>query len=377
MARISSGTMTVVVFAILVGLGGAFVVRQEMAKGKFPELPPPAVKPQPIIVPVAAMDLEPGQRLVLNDVALMQFSRDEYPKSKYANMQYMANPAQILGKTLKMGLRKGEAFLPEFLYPEGYGPGISDRLQAGYRAVTVPIQNVGAVQGFARPGTWVDVIFRSEPGNRRPEMTLTLLERVEVLAIDESLLPNRQVALTAAGTVTLAVTPQQAKILKVVEGRGELSLALRHADDTLDMAPFDIGQLDPSLGTMNPDLMMVSHANDSVADRVDRADRTDANERGSLEGIIGDSSERVTLDDLLGLGRDGEKRQMEVYLGAAKSVLEFEEPYDSPQPMLTPTGRIRTPIAHGPAPEPPAKPAGQVRRSPTTQQPTFVSRDRS
>jgi Flp pilus assembly protein CpaB len=289
----------------------------------------------------------------------------------------MRNAGQILGRTLKMGLRKGEAFFPEFLYAEGYGPGISDRLQAGYRAVTVPIQNVGAVQGFARPGTWVDVIFRSEEAQKRPEMTLTLLERVEVLAIEASLLPNRQVNLDSSGTVTLAVTPHQAKMLKVVEGRGELSLALRHADDTLDMAPYDIGQLDP-MGTFSlaSNVKMVSHANDSVADRVDR---TGASERGSLDGVIGDSSERVTLDDLLGLSRNTDVRKMVIYRGADKSVVEFEEPLDAPPPMLTPTGRIRTPIAHGPLPTPTTRSAGQVRRTPTTStsNSSVVSRNRS
>ena len=108
-------------------------------------------------------DLEPGQKLVLNDVALMRYTPDQSAKSTYSKAPFMSNSTQILGRTLKMGLRKGEAFLPEFLYPEGLGPGISDRLQAGYRAVTVPIENIGAVQGFARPGTWVDVLFRSTP----------------------------------------------------------------------------------------------------------------------------------------------------------------------------------------------------------------------
>jgi Flp pilus assembly protein CpaB len=386
MARISTGTMTVVIFAILVGLGGAFIVRQEMAKPKLEVPPAPTAAPPQVIVPVAATDLEPGQTLTINDIALLSFSQKDYPKSKYANLPYMRNPQQIQNRTLKMALRKGEAFMPEFLYPEGLGPGISDRLQAGYRAVTVPIQNVGAVQGFARPGTWVDVLFRSTAGDRRPEITMTLLERVEVLAINESLLPNRQVDAKDLGTVTLAVTPVQAKMLKVVEGRGELSLALRHPDDTLDLAPFNIGQLDPNFGTMSSLLkaaLPVSHV-ETVANRVDRADRidrvdrahrTDANERESLEGVVNENFERVTLDDLLGLGREPPKRQMEIFLGANKTLVEFEEPEEALPPVV-PAGRIRTPIAHGPVP-PATRPAGQVQRTPANPPRAVVSRDRS
>jgi pilus assembly protein CpaB len=366
MARISSGTMTVVVFAILVGLGGAFVVRQEMAKPKLAEAPVPAVTPQPVIVPVAAIDLEPGQRLSINDIALMSFTSKEYPKSKYATLAYMRNTNQILSRTLKMGLRKGEAFMPEFLYPEGIGPGITDRLTAGYRAVTVPIENVGSVQGFARPGTWVDVLFRSQAVGKRQEQTLTLLERVEVLAINEILVPNRQVTMKTEGTVTVAVTPQQAKILKVVEGRGELSLALRHPDDTIDMAPFDIGQLDPTLGALNFGAGVIPVSHKDATGRNDRtSDRTGANDAGSVDGIIGDSAERVTLDDLLGFGREPEKRQMEIFMGASKNVVEFEQPADEPAPVLLKSSRIRTPIAHGPA-LPSTRPASQVRRTTNT-----------
>lgn len=362
MARISSGTMTVVVFAILVGLGGAFVVRQEMARPKLEPPPSPAATPQPVIVPVAATDLEPGQTITIHDIALLSYTPKDYSKSKYANLAYMRNPQQIQNRRLKMALRKGEAFMPEFLYPEGLGPGISDRLQAGYRAVTVPIQNVGAVQGFARPGTWVDVLFRANASGRRPEVTFTLLERVEVLAINQNLMPNQVVDGKDLGTVTLAVTPVQAKMLKVVEGRGELSLALRHPDDTLDMAPFNIGQLDRSLGTMGsmfPGVAPVSHTETVVdrVDRVDRADRAGAKERESMEGVMASSLERITLEDLLGLSSEPPKRQMEIYLGANKSVVEFEVPEDELRPAV-PSGRIRTPIAHGPS-LPTTRPASQ------------------
>lgn len=363
MARISSGTMTVVVFAILVGLGGAFVVRQELARPKLEPPPAPAATPQPVIVPVAATDLEPGQTITIHDIALLSFNPQDYPKSKYANLAYMRNPQQIQNRRLKMALRKGEAFMPEFLYPEGLGPGISDRLQAGYRAVTVPIQNVGAVQGFARPGTWVDVLFRANASGRRPEVTFTLLERVEVLAINQNLMPNQVVDGKDLGTVTLAVTPVQAKMLKVVEGRGELSLALRHPDDTLDMAPFNIGQLDPSLGTMGGMFTSVSNVShtESVADRADRVDRAGAKERESIEGVMASSLERITLEDLLGLSSEPPKRQMEIYLGANKSVVEFEVPEDELRPTA-PSGRIRTPIAHGPS-LPTTRPASQLQQN--------------
>jgi Flp pilus assembly protein CpaB len=89
------------------------------------------------------------------------------------------------------------------------------------------------VNGFAVAGTFVDVLFRLHGLVGRPEYpetTFTLLENVEVLAVGQSTDPIPQArSTTMAGRthVTLGVTPDQANKLKVVEGRGELSLLLR------------------------------------------------------------------------------------------------------------------------------------------------------
>jgi hypothetical protein len=104
-------------------------------------------------------------------------------------------------------------------------------------------------------GSFVDVIFRIQavPGDpsRRvpglPETTITLVENVEVLAVNRTegmgLNPgvvdvrtnvNRKPDSFAAAikSVTLAVTPDQSNILKAATGRGELSLQLRGAHET-------------------------------------------------------------------------------------------------------------------------------------------------
>jgi Flp pilus assembly protein CpaB len=126
------------------------------------------------------------------------------------------------------------------------GPSISERLKPGYRAVTIPIQNDAAVAGMATPGSVVDVILRTRPAAAEPipETTVTLLEGVEVLALGRVATPGVQMVGDARGrsevTVTLAVSPRQANALRVVEGRGELSLAMRNPSDRVisaDSAP--------------------------------------------------------------------------------------------------------------------------------------------
>ena len=340
MGRVSSGTMTVAIVAILIGLGGAYIVRQQMHQPQVPPLP--AAQPQNIIVPVALTDMEVGRTITLDDIAIRSFTPEEYEKSEFAQLAFMRNSQQIVGRVLRTPIPQGNSFLPNDLYPVGMGPDLAERLQAGYRAVTVPIENIGVVQGFARAGSFVDVLFRVDPSELtdHPEETLTLLERIEVLAIDTFTQPGQQVTLEQEGSVTLAVTPHQAKILKVVEERGSLSLTLRNPEDKFEFVPFDLGMGD-GLSQANPEqsAVPVRHI----------ADREEIRGVDTLSRAMASASERVTLEDLLGLPRKPRQMQMEVYKGGNREVFEFEEFNSQRTEILRQGGRIQTPIAGQPA----------------------------
>lgn len=298
MARISPGTMTAAIFAILVGLAGAYAVRQYLKEA--PVVEQVAQEPESFYVPTASTDLIAGRQLSVNDITLLRMTWEQLQDSPFANQPFMRDPHQISGRILRGDITKGEAFLTTDLYPEGMGPGIAELLKPGQRAVTVAIENVGAVEGYARPGTIVDVLFRSAPDTSRPEITITLLEAVDVLAVGKMSVPGHDVGMPGGGqetqktTVTLGVTPEQAKALKVVEGRGEMTLALRASDD--------VGQV-------------IS---------------------------IGHQSRKMTLHQLLGLP-DKVTKSMELYKGGQKEIVTFEQPVDVSNDPLG--GFISTPIA--------------------------------
>lgn len=233
MSRISPGTLLLGIVAILFGLLGAYAVRLQMLPKPVAEVPaeePPGLK----LVPMASTDLVAGRMITRGDIALVQLLPEEVKQLKG---HFMNRSDQIIGRVLNQDLPKGSTFNMDLLYPEGVFPNPADRLQSGFRAVTVNVEGPAAVAGFARPGAWVDVIFRADKNESEdlPEMTVTLVEAVEVLALEEQTFTGAKADSGRNSdpemAVTLAVRPEQASALRVVDGRGRLSLVLRNPND--------------------------------------------------------------------------------------------------------------------------------------------------
>ncbi len=239
---------------------------------------------------------------------------------------------------LKEAVNRGETFLPTAFYPDGGGPGIAELLEDGYRAVTIPIEHISAVQGFARPGSFVDVLFRSEEKEDRPEVTITLLERVEVLAVNKNTLSEKSEELKNGGAVTLAVTPIQAKALKVVEGRGELSLTLRNPKDQLDFMPVDLHRGENVRG-------IARAGEDQALHRVNKFPVADhGRELPWWLGMerVNQGTDQVSLNDLLNIPPKPKPVTMTVYRGGNREVITFNGEYQ-PEPPAAPQ-MIRVPV---------------------------------
>jgi pilus assembly protein CpaB len=231
MSRITPATLLIIIFALLFGAVAAYVVRRQLiVQPVLPPLPEPTT-----VVPLASMDLEPGKPLTVPDVALIPMRRAEMATRKLPS-DAIANPVQIIGRILRVPVKKGDAFTPDKFYPDGAGPSIAERLKAGYRAMTVAITGADAIAGFAVPGSTVDVLFRANaiPPDE-PEETITLIQGAEILALGTNSVIGKLGGISpnsATNPVTLAVKNEDASKLLVVEGEGDILLTLRSPTDT-------------------------------------------------------------------------------------------------------------------------------------------------
>lgn len=237
MSKISPGMLLLAIAAVLFGLLGAYAVRLQLRSG--PEVVPDP--PGTVLVPTASIDLPAGRTISLGDVAVSRMTREQVKAAGITGF-YMNSPGQIVGRVVAHTIPKGSTFRAEMLYPEGVYPDLSEQLQPGLRAVTIHVEGPAAVAGFARPGTTVDVLFRADAQDKMhlPETTLTIVEGAKVLALNERTFTGTTTEIGQERrqqlAVTLAVRPEHASAIRIVEGHGGFSLLLRHPEDDSPLA---------------------------------------------------------------------------------------------------------------------------------------------
>ena len=101
----------------------------------------PAQAPTAPVV-VAAADLPAGEPLDPSDLAVQHWPLGSQP------VGHLSKPEALKGRVLKGPLVKGEVVLAAKLAPEGLAGGLSAVVPAGYRAMTVRVDEVIGVGGF-------------------------------------------------------------------------------------------------------------------------------------------------------------------------------------------------------------------------------------
>ena len=110
--------------------------------------------------------------------------------------------------------------------------GLSALIAEGKRAITVRVNDVVGVAGFALPGNFVDIIVHTQTDAAGHEQAISkiVLERILVLAVAQEV-SRDDTKPRVVNAVTLEVTPDQAENLDLARSVGSLSLALRNQVD--------------------------------------------------------------------------------------------------------------------------------------------------
>lgn len=176
-------------------------------------------------VAVAAVDINPGARLTPDMIKLVDWPTGSVPEGVFTDVQSLDT------RVTRLSFLRGEPILETKLAAPGSAGGLSAIVAEGKRAMTVRVNDVVGVAGFALPGNYVDILVSTEAENdREKKISKLVLERILVLAIAQEHNPN-DTRPKVVNAVTLEVTPEEAEKLDLARSVGQLSLVLRNQVD--------------------------------------------------------------------------------------------------------------------------------------------------
>jgi pilus assembly protein CpaB len=137
----------------------------------------------------------------------------------------------VVGKVAMEAYRKDDQIRTTSLTTKDKIPGLSYMIPEGKRALTIRVDDVKGVGYSVHPGDRADILATYRDPVTGQQMTQIILQRLEVLAIDEAQMETSKGGKGAAKSVTFAVTPEEAAKLTVTDMEGTLRMVLRPADD--------------------------------------------------------------------------------------------------------------------------------------------------
>jgi pilus assembly protein CpaB len=183
-------------------------------------------------VAVALLDISMGARITPELVQMVDWPASSVPSGALVDVKALE------GRITRSNIQRGEPITEGKLAPAGTSGGLSAVVSAGKRAMTVRVNDVVGVAGFALPGNFVDILVNTQSdsggdtGVREQAISKIVLERILVLAIAQE--SNRDdTKPKVVNAVTLELTPEQVEKLDLARSVGTLSLVLRNQIDPL------------------------------------------------------------------------------------------------------------------------------------------------
>lgn len=195
---------------------------------------------------VAASDIPKGAVIDYKMLALQPVP------VKFIQPGALSSRESAVGKTALVTIMAGEQILATKLAAPGAGLTLAGKTPPGKRAATISLEAASAVGGMIRPGDHVDVIAIFSA----PPVTISLFQDILVLAVGQEMVPSEARArreeedesATRRETVTLALTPQEVRVLTVAMEQGKIRLTLRPRMEKEDGLPkVDLSNLPPAI----------------------------------------------------------------------------------------------------------------------------------
>lgn len=194
-----------------------------------------AIAPAPAAtedVLVASTNVQPGIALSPDSVHWQAWPKSAVDSSFITSNGKSDVSSIVKGTVARAPLIAGEPLSENKIVHADASGFMAAQLTPGMRAVSIPVSTDTSAGGFILPNDRVDVIVTVQiSDNPRRFGSLTILDDVRVLAMDQTFTQDKDQKTVLAKTATLELTPVQADLMARSAATGTISLALRPLGD--------------------------------------------------------------------------------------------------------------------------------------------------
>lgn len=195
------------------------------------EKPPPEPEKVMVEVVVAKRNIEPKVMIRSDMLELKEFAEDTIPSDAFRKI------SDVVDKPARAKIFRGDMLTAQKVYRDMAQAGFVQSIPPDCRAVSVGINDVTGVAGFAKPGDHVDVLLVERGDNSAT--TSIILQNVLLLSINKNMgiydNPNNEdgavnysaTAIENPALATLALRPEEVMKLISASKLGEIYLMLR------------------------------------------------------------------------------------------------------------------------------------------------------
>lgn len=209
------------------------------------------------MVLVPAQNIEPGTRLTESLLSQRPFPAQMLPEGVITPDDI----ADIINQPVSRKCYKGQALVWSDIGSIDAEETLSRTITPGERAITIPVNKISGLEGYIKPNDRIDLFASmavpyvkdqqvptqdggvvSVKVEANKNVVFLLLQNVVVLATGQSF--NQNVAQNSYASLTLALTPKEAGLVKFAMDHGSLSAILRNSKDFGEDAEIEFIDID-------------------------------------------------------------------------------------------------------------------------------------
>jgi Flp pilus assembly protein CpaB len=235
--------------ALLCAVGGALAIGAFVLGNNSPENV--ATTPAPLPVVDVLIPLENIQ--IGAELQPTLFRRESRDKANFAGVNLIGNFEQLKGLYAKAFIPLGQPLVAEQVTSKAPINSVVPKIRPGFRAITLTLDRETTNEGWTRAGVRVDVVVIIGLGQKAS--VAMIAQNLRVLSSGTSVSSEfggeSKTVSGGESTVTLEVSAEDQKRLKLASGQGSLRLLLRGDEDTAELEAIEPLPLESVLGVVN------------------------------------------------------------------------------------------------------------------------------